>query len=266
MIFRRAILQASAALAVVVMLRPSAASAQTSQIIAELKKRGTIRIATLAGNPPYSTFRPDGTPVGFDIEIGQLLAAALKVKPEWVVVDAPGRITALLNGQADVSIANFTDTIERSLSIAFTRPYMVVGSVYMVSRASPLQTVEQVNKPGVKIVTMRGSTLEELATRISPNAKLMTFNTVAESFGALRSGQADVQIVDSLQNAAFLAREGAKYRNLPGNWSYEEICIGLPAGDADWLRIVDTFVRQFVNSGENARLFKKYFGYDLPPM
>jgi polar amino acid transport system substrate-binding protein len=95
---------------------------------------------------------------------------------------------------------------------------------------------------------------------------MVRFDTPGDGFAALKSGQADAQILDSLQNAAFLSREGTNFRNLPGNWSYEEICIGLPAGDVDWLRVVDTFVRQLVNSGENARLFRKYFGYDIPPM
>lgn len=264
MISRRLLAQTFIGFAASLVTHPVAAQMQESQIIAEMRKRGTIRIATLAGNPPYSTFKADGTPSGYDIEIGQLLAAALKVKPEWIVVDAPGRITVLQNGKADASIANFTDTIERSISVAFTRPYIVVGSVLMVSRASALQTVEQANQPGIKVASLRGGTSDDVAAKITPNATLVSFSTVTEAFQALRAGQVDVQILDSLLNAAFLAREGGKFRNLPGNWSYEEICIGVPAGDVDWLRIVDTFVRQLVNSGENARLFKKYFGFDIP--
>ena len=266
MISRRSVIRKGTTLGAILALDAPIALAQDSLIIAELKKRGTVRLATLSGNPPYSTFKSDGTPSGYDIEIGELLAAALKVKPEWIVVDAPGRVTALQTGKADASIANFTDTIDRSILIAFTRPYIVVGSNYMVKRSSPLQNVEQANKAEFKIAYLRGSTHEEICGRVTPNATKLGFETVAEGFAALKSGQADVQILDSLQNAAFLAKEGANFRNLPGNWSYEEICIGLPAGDVDWLRIVDTFVRQLVNSGENARLFKKYFGYDKPPM
>lgn len=266
MISRRGTLSAAAAMSLAMPLRPTAGRAQARQIIAGLQKRGSIRIATLAGNPPYSNFKADGTPSGYDIEIGQMLAAALKVKPEWVVVDAPGRISALQSGAADASIANFTDTIERSIAIAFTRPYIVVGSTYMVTRPSALQTVEQANKAGIKVAVLRGSTLDEVSHRVTPNATTVPFETTADGFQALKSGQVDTQIFDSPQNAAFMSREGAKFRNLPGSWSFEEICIGVPAGDVDWLRIVDTFVRQLVNSGENARLFKKYFGYDIPPM
>ncbi len=265
MLSRRKIMTASLSLTAA-SLAPLAAHAQNSTIIATIRKRGTVRIATLAGNQPYSAFKSDGTPIGYDVEIGQALAAALDVKPDWISVDAPGRISALQTGAADVSIANFTDTIERSLVIAFTRPYLVVGSTYMVKRASLLQSVEQANRKGIKVAVLRGSTLEDVFTKVTPDATMVAFETTALGFAALRSGAVDTQIYDSLQNAAILSKDTANFRNLPGNWSYEEICIGLPAGDADWLRIVDTFVRQLVNSGEDARLFKKYFGYDIPPM
>ena len=242
------------------------AHAQTSQTLANVQKSGVLRIATVAGNPPYSAIRPDGQPEGYDIEIGRMLATALKAKPQWIVVNSPGRITALQTGKADVSIADFTATVERSTAIAFTRPYLIVGSNYLVKRASPLSDVAQVNKAGVKIGVPRGGTSEDIAARVTPKATVVRFNTVDDAFLALRSGQVDTQIVDSLQDAAFLSQAGADFRNLPGNWSYEEICLGVPAGDADWLRIADTFVRQLVGSGEDARLFKKYFGYNMPPL
>jgi polar amino acid transport system substrate-binding protein len=242
------------------------ALAQASPILSEVQKRGIIRIATVAGNPPYSSIKPDGTPEGYDIDIGNEFAAALKVKPEWIIVDSPGRITALQTGKADMTVANFTNTLERSTAIAFTRPYVIVGSNYMVKTSSPLQKVEQVNKPGIKVGVPRGGTAEGICQANTPNAEMVRFNTVTDAFLALKSGQVDTQILDSLQDASFLAQEGASFRNLPGNYSYEEIAIGLPAGDADWFRILDAFVRQLVGSGEDARLFKKWFGYDLPPL
>ncbi|MBV9735807.1 MAG: transporter substrate-binding domain-containing protein, partial [Acidisphaera sp.] len=119
---------------------------------------------------------------------------------------------------------------------------------------------------GMKIGVPRGGTAEDIAAKNTPNATVVRFNTVNDAFLALKSGQVDTQIMDSLQDSAFLAKEGADFRNLPGNWSYEEICIGVPSGDPDWLRIVDTFVRQLVGSGEDARLFKSYFGYPMPPL
>ncbi len=235
-------------------------------IINEVIKRGTIRIATVAGNPPYSSVSPSGEPQGYDVEIGKIIAATLKVKPEWVVVDTPGRITALQTRRVDITLANFTNTIERSTVIAFTSPYLIVGSTFMVKKESPIQTVDQLNDPKFKISGPRGGTFETIAANAVPKATLLRFDSVQDAFLALRSGQADSHLGDSLQQAAVLEANKATMRALPGNWSYEEIAIGLPAGDYDWWRLMDAFVRQFNGSGDNARLFRKFFNYDMPPL
>jgi len=65
--------------------------------------------------------------------------------------------------RADITIANFTNTVERSTVIAFTEPYVVVGSIFMVLKNSPLQTVEQLNDPKYKIGYPRGGTAEQIA-------------------------------------------------------------------------------------------------------
>ena len=247
-------------------LGTATAFAQQPSIMSEIVKRGTIRIATIAGNPPYSALGANGQPEGYDVEIGKMLAASLKVKPEFIIVDVPGRIAALQTRRADVTLANFTNTVERSTTIAFTNPYVVVGSVYMVLKDSPIQTVEQLNDPKYKVSFARGGTAEQITAAATPKATKVRVDTVADAFLAMQSKQADANLQDSFQNVAYMEKEPGKYRNLPGNYSYEEIAIGLPAGDFDWWRIVDTWVRQFNGSGENSRLFHQFFGFDLPPL
>ena len=117
-----------------------------------------------------------------------------------------------------------------------------------------------------KVGFARGGTAEQTVTAASPNAEKVRFDTVGDAFLALQSGQVDAHLQDSLQNATYLAKHPGKFRNLPGNYSYEEICIGLPAGDFDWWRLMNTWVQQFNASGENARLFKKWFDYEMPPI
>ncbi len=240
------------------------AYSQQASIISEVVKRGTIRVATIAGNPPYSSLGADGKPTGYDIDIANLVAASLKVKPEFLIVDVPGRIVALQTRRADITVANFTNTVERSTVIAFTDPYVVVGSIFMVLKNSPLQTVEQLNDTRYKVGYARGGTAEQIVGTSTPKAAKVRFDTVQDAFLALKSGQINAHLQDSFQNAMFLAREPALLKNLPGNWSYEEICIGLPAGDFDWWRILNAWIKQFNASGENAQVFRKHFGFDLP--
>ena len=240
------------------------ARADQSNIYASVKSRGTLRIATVAGNPPYSSVGTDGQPTGYDIDIGKALAASLGVKPEFTIVDSPGRIASLQTGRDDVTIANFTDTTQRSTVVAFSRPYVVVGSVFLTLSTSPVQTVEQLNSTAYKVAYARGATSEQTTAAIVPKATKLRFDANNDGILAVQSGQADTVFMDSLQAAALVAKDSGKYRILPGNFSYEEIAIGMPSGDFDWWRIVDGWVEQFNGSGDNDRLFKQYFGFDRP--
>ena len=238
--------------------------AQEKNILQDVISRGVLRIATVPGNPPYSSLDPSNQPVGYDVEIGKRIAAALKVKPEFTMVDGPGRITALQTGRVDLSIADFTNTVERSTAVAFTSPYLIIGSVFMVRADSDLKTIEDLNSPDRKIGVVRGGTTEATAKRVAPNAQIVRFDNVLDVFLALKAGQVDAHLQDSLKNATFLADSKGTMRNLPGNYSYEEIAVGVPTGDFDWWRVIDTWVRQFNHSGENDALFKEYFGYPKP--
>ncbi|MDX8481854.1 transporter substrate-binding domain-containing protein [Mesorhizobium sp. VK24D] len=242
------------------------AKAQQSNIYADVKSRGTLRIATVAGNPPYSSVGTDGQPTGYDVDIGKALAEALGVKPEFIIVDVPGRIAALQTNRADVTIANFTATTQRSTAVAFSRPYVVVGSVFLTQDASPVKTVEDLNNAKYKVAYARGATSEQTTAAVVPNAQKLRFDANNDGILAVQSGQADSVFMDSLQAAAVVAKEPGKYRILPGNFSYEEISIGMPTGDFDWWRIVDGWVAQFNASGENNKLFKQNFGFDNPSL
>lgn len=251
-------------LAVIASLASVLSTKAADNIYADVQSRGTLRIATVAGNPPYSSVGTDGQPTGYDVDIGKSLAESLGVKPEFMIVDVPGRIAALQTGRADVTIANFTATTQRSTVVAFSRPYVVVGSVFLAMNASPVQTVDQLNDEKYKVAYARGATSEQATATAVPKTEKLRFDANNDGFLAVQSGQADAVFMDSLQAAAYVAKEPGKYRILPGNFSYEAIAIGMPAGDFDWWRIVDGWVAQFNGSGDNNVLFKKYFGFDLP--
>ena len=198
--------------------RPAVAQQAPASVLADVLKRGVLRVATIGGNPPYSNLGPDGKPFGYDIDIANMLADQLKVKLEYSIVDSPGRITSLQTRRADVTLANFTANVERSKVIAFTDPYLVVGSIYMVLADSPLQSVEQLNDPKYKIGMPRGGTAEGVSTLTAPKAQKIRFDTVGDAFLAMQSGQVDTHLMDSLQNSDYLAKNPGKFKNLPGNW------------------------------------------------
>ncbi len=257
---------AAAAAALAAAGRPAKAQ-QPQGILQQVLSRGTLRVAVLPSLPPYSRVQPSGEPEGYDIDIAKRLADALKVKPEWVVTDIPGRVTSLQTRKVDVTIADFTRNVERSTTIAFTSPYLVTTMRLLVPEAHKGAAIAEMGDgASVRIAISRGGTAERAVPAALPKATIVRFNTQADEMSALLGGQADAMAEDDFYNTQAIKDRPGKLRQLEGILARAEIGIGLPAGDADWLRVLNLFVDQFNSSGDNARLFKQWFGFDQPPI
>jgi polar amino acid transport system substrate-binding protein len=245
---------------------PGAAGAQQSPgIMQQVLSRGTLRIAVLPSLPPYSRVLPSGEAEGYDIDIAKRLADALKVKPEFVVTDIPGRVTSLQTRKVDVTIADFTRNVERSTTIAFTSPYLVTTMRLLVPEAHKGASIaELADGAGLRVAISRGGTAERAVPAALPKATIVRFNTQADEMSALLGGQVDAMAEDDFYNTQAIKDRPGKLRQLDGTLARAEIGIGLPAGDADWLRVLTLFVDQLNASGDNARMFKQWFGFDQP--
>lgn len=235
-------------------------------ILQSILQRGTIRIAVLGSLPPYSRVMPNGEPEGYDIDIAKRLAEALKVKPEFIISDIPARVTALQTRKADVTIADFTRNVERSTSIAFTNPYLVTTMRLLLPANSPYKTVAEANEAGIRVAISRGGTAERAVPANMPKAQIIRFNTQADELNAVLTGQADAMAEDNFYNGNAIKENPGKLREAEGDLARAEIAIGAPAGDAEWLRVLNLFVDQFNASGDNKKLFQKWFGFEQPPI
>lgn len=253
------------ALAAAALLALGAGNAMADGLLQQIISRGTIRIAVLPSLPPYSKVLPNGEPEGYDIDIAKRLAEALKVKPEFVVTDIPGRITSLQTRKVDITIADFTRTVERSTTIAFTDAYLVTAARMLVPVEFKAKTLAELGDgAGLKIAISRGGTAERIVPANLPKATLVRFNTQADEMSALLNGQADAMCEDDFYNTQAIKDRPGKLRQLDGTMARAEIAFGVPAGEPDYLRVLNLFVEQFNASGDNARLFKTWFGFDQP--
>lgn len=244
----------------------SPALSQNGAILNDVLSRGTLRIAIIGGLPPYSRTNASGEPEGYDIDIGKKIAEALKVEPEFIVTDIPGRVASLQTRKVDLTIATFTRTVERSLTIGFSDPYVVTGLQMLVKKDAPFEKSEDLNKSGIRIGMTRGGTAEKVLPTVVPNAELVRFNSTADEISALVSGQVDAMSEDILFNKQIEKDRPGQFKAMPELLNRAEISIGFPAGDADWARVINLWVAQFNASGENSKLFEKWFGYPLPPV
>ena len=99
------------------------AGSRLAQTLDEIIKRGKVVIAIDTTVPPYGMLDANNQPTGIDVEVANLIGKNLKVPVEFVTVNSPGRIPALLSNRVDMVVAIFSITAERALQVSFSIPY-----------------------------------------------------------------------------------------------------------------------------------------------
>jgi ABC-type amino acid transport substrate-binding protein len=95
-----------------------------SSVLAEVRKRGRVRVGYVDGQAPYSFFNARGELVGFDVEMATTLADDLGVALELAPVPKEGLALALEAGRYDLVMGGVFMTTRRAGQLDFSPPYL----------------------------------------------------------------------------------------------------------------------------------------------
>jgi len=188
------------------------AAADDSAARKELAPTGKLRVAVAVGPAPSAlwTVRDSATgrPRGVPVELGTALAQKLGVPVELVEYQASGEIVAAVDRNAwDVTFVPVDD--DRKKIVDFGAPYHLLQSTYLVAPGSSIKTLEEVNRPEVRVAGVDGTATFRASRRTAPNATPVTVKGPDEAVELMRAGKV---------NAMALSREslGGLLEKLPG--------------------------------------------------
>ena len=240
----------------------SALAFSSAQAIAgkleEIQQRGFIKIGVSLGGEPIGFRDQKNQPVGYDVDLAYRLADKLGVEARFTDVHGDARVSMLFSDQLDAVIGNLSATLERAKAIDFTIPYNRAGLRVMTQKNLNIDNLQDVD--GKKVVVGRGSTGESFLKRAVPGADLVYTDTFAP-YGVLllRQGRVDAGIEDS-SLVDYLATQNDKLVTLEGLYSNDPIAIGVRKGDPEFLRWMDMFVSDYINSGDYQQSYHKWWG------
>ena len=219
----------------------------------EIAQRGELRVACQTQGPPFSFVDKNGKRAGSSIELCEMLAKDMGVKVTFLDFDWDGLIPALLSKKADILAADMTPTIKRAMKIGFTKPFMYTGSVVFVKANSPIKTVEDAQKAGLKAAVLLGSTGETDAKNSFPKAELKSYKGGGPLLiDAVLQGQADFGVNDSSAVIGQMANfPPNSLRVLPDLLSKLPLAFAMRYDSQDLLELVNLF---FLNAGLDGRL------------
>lgn len=248
------------------------ANAQESKLD-EVMSRGKIIIGVTSSAPPFG-FIDEKTQelIGFDIDIGKLLAKALfkdETKVEFVKQTFEARWPNVQSGKVDCGIQVTTIYPERLLRVTFTRRYMDSGIGMIVREDSPIKRLKDLDNAKYTLANLNNPQMAERAQRFVPNAKVLTFATFSDMFLALQTRRADAAQMDVPILKWYRIQHKGKIRLLPELVSeLSNNAIFLRQGDFKWWYVLDSIVcemQEGVLYSDYKALFQKWFGEDPPP-
>lgn len=156
---------------------PTTEADEEGDLLATVRERGTLLISTDANYEPQSFLQPDGTFVGFDIDVGTEIAERLGVEAEFMHVDWDAITAGNWSGRWDISVGSMTVTTPRKDILSFTQPYYYAPAYLAASERSGVDSVD------------------DLDFELPDGAEATTLTTDANCIEAIEAGRSEFDLV-----------------------------------------------------------------------
>ena len=243
---------------------PPAAVAPTFEAgttMATLADAGEITIGTKFDQPLFGLKGPDGNPVGFDVEIGKLVASALGIsadKINWVETVSANREPFIENGTVDIVVATYTINDKRKEVISFAGPYYNAGQDILVLAGNPEGITGPEDLAGKDVCSVAGSTSEKNIAEYDVN--LITTDTYSNCLEPLRSGTVIAVTTDNVILAGLADQNAGEFEVLSNPFTEEPYGIGLGLDDTDFRNFINDVIEKSYEDGTWATAWESTAG------
>lgn len=210
------------------------------------KLRGGI-VVSPAASAFFAIKDASGAPRGVTIDLLHNFADALKLPLELQVYDNSGQVTdAVASGACDVAFMPRDAT--REGKVDFGPAYYFISSTYLVPAGSTIKSIDEVNRPGVRIVGISNTTTVRSARRTAPLATAEEVASVDLMTEMAAAGKGDAFALSHDSFTGLLPKlPGA--RVLAGHFQQTGISVAVPKGRAAALKIASALMEDAKKSG-----------------
>jgi polar amino acid transport system substrate-binding protein len=188
-----------------------------------------------------------GEPHGVTVDLLRSFATALKLPLDLKVFSNSGQVTDAV-ASAICDVAFMPQDAERAKKVDFGPAYHFIESTYLVPAGSTIQSIAEVNRPGLRIVAIANTTTMRSARRTAPLASVEEVAGVDLMTDMARNGQGDAFALSHDSFAGLLPKlPGA--RVLAGNFQQVGVAVAVPKGRPAALKIVSALLAEAKSSG-----------------
>ena len=215
----------------------------TSAAANDLAPTGTLRATYIATNPVQAFVdTASGQVRGPAAELTRELARRAGVPFTITGANGPqGVIDSVKNGAADIGFVAFDPS--RATQVDFSQAYALAQNTYMVPERSPIRSVADADRAGVRIGVAARDAGDHFLTRTLKNAELKRNEggSLEVVLRQLATGEIDAYAGNRMRLHGIVQRTSG-LRLVPDNFYGVEQSVIVPKGDAARLAIVDRLI------------------------
>jgi len=230
----------------------------TPEVKAQLAPTGVLRAGINMSNFLLVTGKaPNGDPTGVSPSMAATIAERLGVPVKYVTYPRPSELAdAAGTGAWDIGLIGAEP--QRAAKIAFTAAYCEIEGSYLVPPGSAITSMDQVDRPGIRVVTNAGAAYTLWLERNIKQAQLITvpgggaaawqhfLDSKAEVYAGLRPGL--LKDIETLPGA----------RILDGHYMTVQQAIGTGKPNEAAAKWLAEFVEEAKRSGLVARFIEQH--------
>lgn len=236
---------------------------ESQPTIERIKEKGVLLAGTTGDYHPLTFLEQDGSYTGFGIEVAEAIAKELGVGIKFVPTSWPTLTADVLEEpqKFDLAIGGITITDKRLETMLMSEGYLANGKTILCRRADAekFKSLEDIDKPEVKVMVNPGGTNELLAKEKLTHATIIVHESNLEIPQLIAEGAADIMITEITEAPYYTSidnRLAAPLIDKP--FTHGFIGVLMRKGQDDLLKAVNEAIVKMKADGSLKKLHEKY--------
>ncbi len=240
-----------------------AATGAHAEALDDIMKAKVIKVAVPQDFAPFGSAGPDLKPVGYDIDMANLIGKQLGVKVEIIPVTSANRIPYLQTKKAHIVISSLGKNPDREKVIDFSEAYAPFFSGVYGTKDLAAAKVEDL--AGKTVGATRGAIEEQEISKSAPSSTTVKrYEDNNATISAFVSGQVDLIATGNTIAAVIAEKSKARPPVLKFVIKDSPCYIGLNKDEPKLLAKVNEIIEKAKKSGELNAISQKWLKADLP--
>jgi polar amino acid transport system substrate-binding protein len=230
-------------------------------------KSGSLLIGMEIGYPPMEYFDVDGkTPIGFDVNMGKIVAERLGLKVEYVDTAWDGIFAGVETNRYDCIMSAVTITPERLANYNFTKPYIGNAQALVLMKNTTVTAKSPEELTGLEVAYQAETTSDIYMTKLAEDGLEFVpreYDKVLNCFDELRIGRVNAIVCDSLVAFDYIAPEDSPFEIVWQGSADETFGICLKKGNDALTAAIDQVLDSMFADGTMLKLSQDIFKMDM---